>query len=72
MAIQAPSNYTPLHMSRHFDYKNASMNTVESWAAVTMEFLQICLLLTHTSPNISLFNPINRCPVDPSFNIFPH
>jgi hypothetical protein len=36
-----------------------------------MEFLQICLILTHMSPNVSLYDPINCCHVDPSFNLFP-
>jgi hypothetical protein len=67
----APTTHPSSHAARRFDYKKASMDTVESRAEATTEFLQICLLLTHTSPHVSLYHPLNRCPVDPSFNLFP-
>jgi hypothetical protein len=60
-----------VHSSRHPNYENCSMDTVESRSEAPMEFLQICLLLTHMSQNVSLYDPINRCHVDPSFNLFP-
>jgi hypothetical protein len=37
-----------------------------------MEFLSICLLLAHNGQAYTLFDPINRRPIPPEHNIFPH
>jgi hypothetical protein len=59
------------HTSRRINYEDSCIDTEESRAAASMEFLQICLILTHMSPNVSLYDPVNHCHVDPSFNLFP-
>jgi hypothetical protein len=36
-----------------------------------MEFLSICLLLTHYSPDFSLYDVVHRCAIPPAQNLFP-
>jgi hypothetical protein len=48
------SSHTSSHMSWHFGHEAASMGTADSCSAAMMDFLQICLLLTHTSPHVSM------------------
>jgi hypothetical protein len=62
----------PLSTSRHsFDYMTASIYTEELRAMANMEFLSICLLLTHFSPNFSLYDVVHRCTIPPEHNPFP-
>jgi hypothetical protein len=36
-----------------------------------MEFLSICLLLTHYSPNFALYDVVHRCSIPAEQNLFP-
>jgi hypothetical protein len=55
---------------RQFDYITASIYTEEQRATPNMEFLSICLLLTHFSPNFALYDTVHHCPIPPDHNLF--
>jgi hypothetical protein len=63
--------HTSSHSSRRFDYERASLENEATRRAANMEFLSVCLLLSHTSPNYTLFDPVNRRPIPPEQNLFP-
>jgi hypothetical protein len=43
----------------------------EQQALASMEFLSICLLLTHYNPNFSLYNVVHQCLIPTEQNLFP-
>jgi hypothetical protein len=63
-----PDAATPSSTQR-FDYMTALIYTKEHRAAANIEHLSICLLLTHYSPDFSLYDVVHCCQMH--FPIFP-
>jgi hypothetical protein len=62
----------PSSMSRRqLDYITASIYREEQRATANREFLSICLLLTHFSPNFALYDTVHHYPIPPDQNLFP-
>jgi hypothetical protein len=61
----------PTTSRRSFNYITASIYTDEQRANADMEFLSICLLLTHFSPSFALYDTAHHCPILPDQNLFP-
>jgi hypothetical protein len=57
---------------QNFDYTTASIYTDEHRANANMEFLNICLLLTHYSPDFTLYDVVHCCCcIPPAQKLFP-